>query len=257
VLYDYIIGAQAARKVDTGIDAKHLADRQWMMLVLSTLDPDHIVFSRSYMPVVRVDNVNIPVLGLIPNPNGLYDDLPSLTASANGIARTGRGAGLTKMQKLEMQIEAEKKRIEAKNERLRELESKKSEQLEEERLALEERNRVQAMELLVQAERQKSAKLAAENRVMQEQHAQMHQFLQSQEYAMFVRFMQMQQANSQNAGHDNVNGSGFASGGQGGEVGQGKSPNPSADAGAGAINSVGAVDSIGSVNYEMADANQQ
>ena len=41
-----------AAELELGMDLDHMPDRAWMIIALATLNPDHEIFQKAYVPVV-------------------------------------------------------------------------------------------------------------------------------------------------------------------------------------------------------------
>lgn len=91
-LYEHLLIEQNRAGIELGMNPQHLPNKDWMMICLSTLNPEHTLFSRQYVPVIRNNNV---VHTVFPDPGGMYANLPKL-AKGGGKARRGLNGGLTK-----------------------------------------------------------------------------------------------------------------------------------------------------------------
>jgi hypothetical protein len=75
-----------ARPVQLGFAANRVPDQQWALHALSTLEPGHRIFGKSYVrePAPLVAAVRHPV---VDNEDGLYDGLPRLPAPKGKVRR--------------------------------------------------------------------------------------------------------------------------------------------------------------------------
>ena len=66
-----VLTVAAAKRRRTGMDAKHVPDKAWLLVVLSVLEPNHRFFKKDYMPEKEVhEEVKLD------NADGFFDDLP-------------------------------------------------------------------------------------------------------------------------------------------------------------------------------------
>ena len=93
VIWQAICDETNKQKIDLGISVLRLPEKQWLLWTLSTLNPDHKMFARDYVPAVKMGNARIEVQPLIANPNNFFSNLPSMAA---GASRGARGGGLSK-----------------------------------------------------------------------------------------------------------------------------------------------------------------
>jgi len=83
--------------LDLGIRRDKLPEKEWLLMTLSTLNPEHRLFAPSFQPESKKKSVNVVTQPLINNVNNMYDNMP-LHSGAN---RAARGGGLSKKQRLE------------------------------------------------------------------------------------------------------------------------------------------------------------
>ena len=179
-IFQFIQAEETENEVDLGLEPNHLPNVKWLLLCLSTLNPNHEIFDRGYLPARRVGNVNVIAAPLIQNPGGLYDNVPRFNADGKG--RSGRGGGLTKQQQLEYKMQVERAKIAKNEERVRNLQQQleRQNQLDEEDSV--SHRRLLALENQLNQQRQESQALSQIVREYQE-------FRQSEEFELFQIFM--------------------------------------------------------------------
>lgn len=121
-------------------DLKLLPDQEWALNCLSTLEPNHLFFSKNYMPPpkIREDEVRVQV----PNADDLFTDLPLPKG------KTSRSSlpFLDKVEMRQLKINRAKKQQEKMNQRLDKLIKKHETKLEEDKVkkqSAEDREKLQ------------------------------------------------------------------------------------------------------------------
>ena len=75
-LMNEVVRLSTEKGLDIGATPKNMPDRKWLLNVLSTMDPDHEVFKKSYMPPAPVPRRENKV---VDNSDSFFDQLPMLT----------------------------------------------------------------------------------------------------------------------------------------------------------------------------------
>ena len=73
-LFNFLQEEATEKHKDLGLDIKKMPDKQWMLYSLATLNPEHQIFSKSYRPVLKHQNVEVG------NSDGYFDGLPQRLA---------------------------------------------------------------------------------------------------------------------------------------------------------------------------------
>ena len=72
--------------LDLGISEKKQPNRDWMLAVLSTMEPTHKIFRKDYVPPLKVQSVQLSKI--VDNSDGFFDQLPKLTKKRDLKARS-------------------------------------------------------------------------------------------------------------------------------------------------------------------------
>ena len=80
VLEGMLLDVAKKHNKNLGMDKDHKPDRNWIVLAIATLEPDHEIFGKSYKPEVKQGFGKAPGL-MINNADGFYTGLPVITSS--------------------------------------------------------------------------------------------------------------------------------------------------------------------------------
>lgn len=109
------------RNKNLGIDANHKPDRNWIILAIATLEPDHEIFGKSYKPEVRQEFGQAPGV-MVNNADGFYTGLPALSSVKDLKVKTI--SCLSKEERIASQLAKEQAKIQKANQRIEHLASK-------------------------------------------------------------------------------------------------------------------------------------
>ena len=110
-----MLGALALRRhKNLGIDKEHKPDRNWIIIAIATLDPQHEIFGKSYKPQVRPGFEGPGVL--INNQDGFFTDLPILSSARD--LKVKQLSCLSKEERLASKLAKEKAKIQKANQRI-------------------------------------------------------------------------------------------------------------------------------------------
>ena len=73
----YLEQEAAQQAIDLGFkDSKHAPDKEWIIICLSTLNPNHQMFSKNYFPPTVPRKANVMLECSVENSNGFWESLP-------------------------------------------------------------------------------------------------------------------------------------------------------------------------------------
>ena len=124
VLAAMIAAEEKRRGVQVGLTEQNLPERAWLLIVLSTLNPEHAIFKKSYRPERTNAKAGADAFSqVISDRVEFFKDLPPLSRASDLKGPTR--LCLTKAQRLEMQMQKASQRIEAEQQRIANIEAKK------------------------------------------------------------------------------------------------------------------------------------
>ena len=88
--------------LNIGMDQDHMPDRAWMIIALATLNKDHEIFGKSYLPKVIQRGLGVRELE-ISNEDGFFTGLPKMFKLSDLKARGG--ACFSKDEKLQIKMQ--------------------------------------------------------------------------------------------------------------------------------------------------------
>ena len=106
------------RNKNLGIDKEHKPDRNWIILAIATLDPQHEIFGKSYKPEVKQGFGEGPGI-MINNQDGFFTGLPPLSSLRDLKVKTV--SCLSKEERLASKLAKEQEKIRKANERIEHL----------------------------------------------------------------------------------------------------------------------------------------
>ena len=116
-----MLGTSAARRnQNLGMDKEHKPDRNWIILAIATLDPQHEIFGKSYKPEVKQGFGEGPGI-MINNQDGFFTGLPALSSARDLKVKTM--SCLSKEERLASKLAKEQEKIRKANERIEHLAS--------------------------------------------------------------------------------------------------------------------------------------
>jgi hypothetical protein len=116
-----MLGALAARRnKNLGMDKEHKPDRNWIILAIATLDPQHEIFGKSYKPEVR-QGLGEGLGVMINNKDGFFTGLPALSSARD--LKVKSISCLSKEERLASKLAKEQTKIRKANERIEHLAS--------------------------------------------------------------------------------------------------------------------------------------
>ena len=80
--------ALARNKLDMGVRRINQVDREYMLEIISTLEPDHAYFKKSFNPVIR--KANSKPVEYVDNINDFFTDLPMMGLYTKGRTIPGK-----------------------------------------------------------------------------------------------------------------------------------------------------------------------
>lgn len=155
VLYDHLKAEEARKGINIGLDSQRLPDQLWMLKCLSTLNPDHKVFVKGYVPTINDRPISINNRPLIDNPNNLYSGLKGYATAAG---RAG-GGGMSKAQRMEFAREAKLAAIAKQQKQLEALDAKIEQQSKKDAEKAEKQGKLMALEKQLAKERQENMQM--------------------------------------------------------------------------------------------------
>lgn len=119
VLVDKLNSVAQRLGLNTGIDPKrkNYPDQMWILIALSTLEPNDEVFHRTYVPPV-VKRSGVPVVEAVMPEDGFFDGLEHVFAGKKRSKKGTLAQLMSKDAQLEMKITNKSARIDAQVEAL-------------------------------------------------------------------------------------------------------------------------------------------
>ena len=71
------------QSLNLGFKANHTPDKEWIIACLSTLKPDHQIFSKNFAPPAAPKKTNVYFECNVENPAGFYEHLPPSKAKGS------------------------------------------------------------------------------------------------------------------------------------------------------------------------------
>ena len=75
-----LVALALRRNKNLGMDKEHKPDRNWIIIAIATLDPQHEIFGKSYKPPVKL-GLDAGAGHMIKNHDGFYTGLPHLSSA--------------------------------------------------------------------------------------------------------------------------------------------------------------------------------
>ena len=107
-LFQFLWNLAKEKRVDLGLDDSKMPNKAWMIIAISTLNPQHRIFEKSYKPEVR-QRVNQAFDPVMDNSDGFFDNLVPIRGAHD--RRAPRFTLATKEQRLEYAIAKNKEVI--------------------------------------------------------------------------------------------------------------------------------------------------
>lgn len=121
VLQAMLVALAQQRNKNLGIDNEHKPDRNWMVLAIATLDPQHEIFGKSYKPVMKL-GLGVGPGVQINNQDGFFTGLPMLSSARD--LKVKAMSCLSKEERLASQLAKEQAKIQRANQRMKDLASR-------------------------------------------------------------------------------------------------------------------------------------